>query len=60
MQLAVIKRVSMQFNEYNYLLQCDTLRLLYEYPGLYYNVAYNVALSNLTYLDNKLNEFSTE
>lgn len=48
------------FNEYNYLLQCDTLRLMYEYPGLYYNVAYKVALSNLTYLDNKLNEFSTE
>lgn len=52
--------MKLHFNEYNYLLQCDTLRLMYEYPGLCYDVAYAVALSNLTYLDNKLNEFSTE
>ena len=50
----------MQFNEYKYKLQCETLRLLYEYPGLPYDVAYEAALSILLYDDNKIKGWSNE
>ena len=50
----------MQFNEYKYKLQCETLRLLYTYQGLSYNVAYDIALSNLQYDENKLKGWSNE
>lgn len=60
MHLTTIKRNSMQFNEYKYKLQCETLRLLYTYEGLSYEVAYDIALSNLQYDDNKIKGWSNE
>ena len=60
MQLATIKRNSMQFNNYKYKLQCETLRLLYTYQGLSYNVAYDIALSIMQYDENKLKGWSNE
>ena len=60
MQLATIKRIYMTFNDYKYKLQCETLRLLYAYPGLSYNVAYDFALSNMQYDDNKIKGWSNE
>lgn len=50
----------MKFNEYKYKLQCETLRLLYTYEGLSYNVAYDIALSNLQYDENKIKGWSNE
>lgn len=50
----------MQFNDYNYKLQCETLRLLYKYPGLSYEFAYNIALSNIQYEANRLKGWSNE
>lgn len=50
----------MKFNEYNYKLQCETLRLLYKYPGLSYEFAYNIALSIMQYDDNKLKGWCNE
>ena len=60
MQLTTIKRNSMQFNDYKYKLQCETLRLLYTYEGLSYNVAYDIALSILQYDENKIKGWSNE
>lgn len=60
MQLATIKRISMQFNDYKYKLQCETLRLLYTYPGLEYKFAYNIALSIMQYDENKIKGWSNE
>lgn len=50
----------MQFNDYKYKLQCETLRLLYTYPGLSYNVAYDIAVSNMQYVENKIKGWSNE
>lgn len=47
------------FNEYNYTLSCHILWLLQTY-NVGYNTAYKIALSNMAYDENKINNWSNE